>query len=686
MNKIACKILAIVFLFILATSLLITPAGSESFGEEGGSVECSTNLQLIPQADQVGGGHISWTIEGEAAREMRQLLIDSIDNETFFDEADGDGTLNEEELEIFLGQSNMLESYIQRGGTLSSFRGSLNLFGFEPVRDIDPDDHINYFGAEIERSSLTSDNIADDTQGLLGSTADDSSSIKIDFTIRFHESPGKGGPHKLDMSETRVLKGVWESLIIPVRKELITEAGVSPQTEFDIEHENLLSDETGDSGSYGRVLRNEMPMDPDNYTIDPEEGRVSIAEDSINQNDNISLVYAYSPVWEGDSESRHWSYVVGTNNFYEPDHDGSLYILRTPAGEVIYYSNNFQASNPPDESISWVEFEPLMNPQILFVIVAVFSYFTAAMPKKYFKDYRLEYPAKYRDRAEKSRFLHLITKLSIVSLLILYFFPVIGPFFVKGLYLMIMSPALMVGSVILSKLVYGRKKAAIPEDIKNPPEKKTVKKRAAEKPDRDVKKGKCRRCGEVFTVPKERNLLTVNCPVCGKRQRQLKEGYNYLLMDEDSDNTYSIYDDFIKEGLDGLIITTDIPSKVEEKYGVYNQEIQWITESASENYEVLDPKRMDFEITKTVSNFAKEHDRAVLLLEGIEYLVVENEFVEVSKFIKKVTDITSMNATTLLVHVNPEAFETYQINTLKKNFDNTEDLRYKKNNKEKKTY
>ncbi|MFW6305497.1 MAG: DUF7504 family protein [Candidatus Saliniplasma sp.] len=146
-------------------------------------------------------------------------------------------------------------------------------------------------------------------------------------------------------------------------------------------------------------------------------------------------------------------------------------------------------------------------------------------------------------------------------------------------------------------------------------------------------------------------------------------------MDEEGDNAFSIYNDFIKDGLKGLIVTTNLPSKVEEKYGLIGQDIKWVSESASEDYDVLDPKRMDFEITRTISNFAEKQDRGILLIESLEYLVVENDFEDVTKFIKKVTDITSMNAITLLVHVNPEAFTTNQITTLKKSFDNNEDLR-----------
>jgi len=93
MKKIACKILAIVFLFMLTTPIIAT-TGGETYGQAGGSVKCSTNLQLIPQAEQIGGGHITWTIEGESARELRQLLIKSIGNDEFYDVADGGRHLN----------------------------------------------------------------------------------------------------------------------------------------------------------------------------------------------------------------------------------------------------------------------------------------------------------------------------------------------------------------------------------------------------------------------------------------------------------------------------------------------------------------------------------------------------------------------------------------------------------------
>ncbi len=680
MDKIVFKIFAIVTILMLLTPLLAFSGDGENYEEIGGSIKCSTNLQLIPQSNQIGGGRITWTIEGQAAREFRRLLIKSVGNDEFFDEADGGDTLSEKELEEFLYTSNMLEAYIQRGNALRDFEGKVDFEGFHPVYNIDPDDHISYFGAEITRSTLSTNNITEDTKGLVGTSVDDSFPITIDFTMGFDESPGKGGPYDISMSDSELLRSVWESLIIPVRNELDlnnAEPNGGKYTFDDIiDHENLLSNETGDSGRYGIILRNDTMMCSNKYSICPDDKKVTIDENSIHPNDNISLVYAYSPTWVSDSEIRHWSYLVGTNNFYDPNYEDSLYLIRTPAGEILYYTNRFSADDVPDESITWVEFEPLMNPQILFIIIAVFSYFILKMPKKYYKDYQSGFPQKYQDRAEKASFIHLICKLFVIVLLILYFFPVIGPLFVNGIYLIVLAPSLMIVSVILSNKVYAQLKEEISDEIKYPPIMKPNK-NAEEIQNKDLKKLKCDRCGEIFTIPKRKNLLTVTCPVCRDRQRKLKIGYNYLFLDDLGDATYSIYNYFIKNDHNGLIITTRSPSRIKEKHDLFDQEIKWISVSSSDDYDVLNPKLIESDIKSTISTFSENNDRSILLLEGLEYLLIENNFEKISTFIKNVTDITSKNDVTLLVNIDSETFSNNEMTFLKKCFDGFEDLRYK---------
>ncbi|MGM0510350.1 MAG: DUF835 domain-containing protein [Thermoplasmatota archaeon] len=705
LTKSFIKVFTVAFFIMILSPFTTVFVGGDDVGETG-SVECNTNHQLIPISGDVGGGNVHWKLKGDAARQFRKALIDSVGNDTLYpDTANGDEILDQAELQLYLDQVGMLESYLQRGGELSSYRNGGKSYKyqhaegvFRPRREIDPTERIDYYGVSITRSSLDTDSLSDDTSGLLGSRPDDSSDIDIHYTIAFESGPGSK-EYELNLADHRVPTVLWDCFIIPVQRTIIdnaTSSQISSTIDSDIQlrHSDILVSE---GEVQGIVLKNNVPMDENNYSFDVDESTLNI-NSGIDEGDNITVVYAYGLNWQGETKQTHWSYIVGLNSFYGPDHDeGSLYVVRTPAGEVLYYSTEYQDKDTPQATILWDNLQIFENPQILFVFVVIASYFISLFPKKHFREYRDEYPIRYQSRAEKNRMVHLLKGVFVVALFLLYFFPAFGGFFMKGIYLMLLGGGMLFVEYILSKMIYDKKKSQIPDSIKNAPEKKRRKPRTKnrtktitrvktrrpaatsttttrKKSNDNVKRVYCDTCGEFFTVHKKRNLLTVKCPKCDSRMRMLREGYNYLLLEDEGNETYSVFSKFVEEGAKGMVITTNLPEKVEEKYGIRNSKIMWISDHSSERYSVLNPQRLDFEITRAIKNFADENERAVILLDGLEYLVVENGFEKVSKFIKKATDMVSVNASTLLVHVNPNSFAKSELSILKKEFDNCEDL------------
>ncbi len=680
MSRKIIKVIAILFAIALLSPMLSMIGSTETAGTDGGTLKVNTNLQLIPQAGEVGGGNVRWHLTGEAARDLRRALIMSV--------GDGEGQLTEQHLNQYLQTSQMLESYLQRGTTLDSYRANnaYTRYGFTPQRDIDPNDHIDYHGVKITRSSLASNNIHDDTVGLIGSTADDTSSIEIKFTISFHETPGTQ-EHNLNIADHRVLTALFDAIIIPREEILISANETLTSHEFQLEHDGLL---VKDGDPQARLIRfgpgvNDTVLSPPeeyNYVIS-EDGGVELLEGfEFNDGDELRAFYGTGVEWRGDSQLSHWTYVVGTHSYYNPNYeDGTLYIIRTPAGQLLRYSVEYDGSDEPTAQIRWKQLNIIENPQLLFVIAAVAAYLTVKFPKSQFKKHREVYHSSRRSKAEKDTFTHISTRIMSIVVLILYFFPSIGPLYIGGLYLIVIAGAFVASSLILSKVVYEKRSRDIPEEDIKPPRKKKMKtapvKKTVKKPI-SGKKHKCNVCDEIFTIPKDKNLLTVKCPVCNGRQRKLREGYNYLFLEDHGTETFSIYSDFLKEGVPGLVITTKIPSKIREKYSLPKVDIMWLTDHDSSEHEILDPTRLEFEIVRAISNFSKENGRGVILLDGLEYLIVENGFERVSKFLKKTTDTCSLNGTTYMAHLNPSSMAESEISITKKEFDHVEDLRGKK--------
>lgn len=706
LNKAFTKAFTIIFMIMLLSPLTAVLVGGDSVGENG-SMKCNTNHQLIPISGDVGGGNIHWRLKGDAAREFRTALMETVGNDTLYPEtANGDDNLDPAELRLYLDQVGMLESYLQRGGELSSYRSGGKSYKysysggeFTPQRNIEVDERIDYYGVKITRSSLNTDSLTDDTSGLVGTSADDSSPIDIHYKIAFESGPGSK-EHEVNLADHRVPTVLWNSLIIPVQRTVLTNAtdteiADTVGTDIQLKHSDILVQ--GDEVQ-GIVLNNDVPMDENNYSFDTDESTLRV-DGGVSPGDNVTVVYAYGLNWEGTTEQTHWSYIVGFNSFYEPEkEDGSLYVVRTPAGEILYYSTEYKGRDASESTIMWDDMKVLENPQLLFVFVVVAAYFICLLPKKYFREYRDKYPLKNQSKAEKNRFVHLMKGVFTISLFLLYFFPAIGNFFMNGLYLIILGAGMLLVQGVLSKMIYDKKKSQIPESMLSTTNKTKTRPRTRNKTTKitrvktrrptgsaatgsttrskknNVKRVYCDTCGEFFTVHKKRNLLTVSCPKCESRMRMLKEGYNYLLLEDEGSETYSVFSDFLEEGAEGIVITTNIPTKIEERYSIRNSKIKWITDHESENYSILNPQRLDFEITRCIKNFADKNERAVILLDGLEYLVVENGFEKVSKFIKKATDMVSVNAATFLVHVNPNSFASSELSILKKEFDNTEDL------------
>jgi len=147
----------------------------------------------------------------------------------------------------------------------------------------------------------------------------------------------------------------------------------------------------------------------------------------------------------------------------------------------------------------------------------------------------------------------------------------------------------------------------------------------------------------------------------------LKSGYTYMIKEDSPKFTYSLLRRALREDKSAMILTSMYPRKVEDLYGVEGQPIFWLSDTKGNN--VYHPKRLAFEISQGVINFIKEKDQAVVLLDGFDYLVFANGFEKSVDFLKNMSDLFSTEQGSLLVTVNPMAFNQKETAILERTFD-----------------
>ncbi len=185
---------------------------------------------------------------------------------------------------------------------------------------------------------------------------------------------------------------------------------------------------------------------------------------------------------------------------------------------------------------------------------------------------------------------------------------------------------------------------------------------------------KCPTCGQNNSVEEGTDLLLVQCGKCGVLLEKINDGYNYLVVDNDHTTAFKMFVSLLKNGCTGLSISTTFPDKLKKEHAMDKAEVIWLTDTSVADKKTINPHRLEFEMMRMYAAFVKNNPKSVIILDGFEYLVVENGFDKVFKFIKKINDLSSVNSATLIVPIGTSSLEPDQLGTLKKEFDKVIDM------------
>jgi hypothetical protein len=144
----------------------------------------------------------------------------------------------------------------------------------------------------------------------------------------------------------------------------------------------------------------------------------------------------------------------------------------------------------------------------------------------------------------------------------------------------------------------------------------------------------------------------------------LESGTTYLLFEPTPERSVKLFLRELKEGMKGLYITRSNPNQVRKKYALGDAKICWLTGVRATN-EILSISGLQ-ELSITVSNAIDENPKTVVLLDGVEYLVSNNDFSIVLRLIQQIRDKVSTSESKLIIPMNPNALDARQLTLLER--------------------
>ena len=151
----------------------------------------------------------------------------------------------------------------------------------------------------------------------------------------------------------------------------------------------------------------------------------------------------------------------------------------------------------------------------------------------------------------------------------------------------------------------------------------------------------------------------------GADASKLISGLSYLVEEKRADKCYRLYKALREQGKPGFAVARTNPKLLEKKYGLKKEDIAWLTDREVGSAVKRLPPSLE-SIIYSIEEFIDENSEGIVLLDGIEYLIGNNTFNPVIRFLRRLVDKVSTTEVILMVALTPETLDSNQVTLMER--------------------
>lgn len=146
----------------------------------------------------------------------------------------------------------------------------------------------------------------------------------------------------------------------------------------------------------------------------------------------------------------------------------------------------------------------------------------------------------------------------------------------------------------------------------------------------------------------------------------LRRGFSYLVKETKPHKSFEIFLDQVTHNIQGLCVTRQHPTILRKEWGLEKTPIIWLSNQLGKVY--VNPSNIGI-LSDTIIRFVEKSGDSVVLIDGVEFLVVNNDFDKVLRMIHHITEAVMENRSRLIVSIDPRTMETRELALLERNME-----------------
>lgn len=151
----------------------------------------------------------------------------------------------------------------------------------------------------------------------------------------------------------------------------------------------------------------------------------------------------------------------------------------------------------------------------------------------------------------------------------------------------------------------------------------------------------------------------------GKMKYMLNPSEGYVVFEEKPEKAFEVFMEAVTHGMQGFCATRTYPSKLRQRYSLTKTPILWL--SSAETPESISPTDLG-KLVHIITEFLQRAEDPIVFIEGLEYLITENDFLKIMKMLHSLMDEINISGSRLLLSINPKTLIDKEMGVMKKEF------------------
>jgi two-component system cell cycle response regulator len=140
----------------------------------------------------------------------------------------------------------------------------------------------------------------------------------------------------------------------------------------------------------------------------------------------------------------------------------------------------------------------------------------------------------------------------------------------------------------------------------------------------------------------------------------------YLIKEGDPHMALTIFSKLVlNQGMMGLCVTRILPKRIREKYNLPKTPIVWLTTNRIGEETCVTPSGIA-ELSSVIVSFVDQTKNGIIMLEGLEYLVSQNNFRSILNLIQLINDKIMISDSRMLLTFDPKTLEEKEVHLIQK--------------------